>query len=96
MNIIELRNKTLAARAVKDTALDAEFNASPLRKYIDKQIQEAARNGEGKLALNFYYANECAQGKRYGGPSMAAALRHYQSEGFIVFPEHENIVISWL
>ena len=96
MNIIELRNKTLAARAVKDTALDAEFKASPLRKYIDKQIQEAASNGEGKLTLNFYYANECAQGKRYGGPSMAAALRHYQSEGFIAFPERAHIVISWM
>ena len=96
MNNIELRNKTLAARPVKDTALDAEFKASPLRKYIDKRIQDAASNGEGKLALNFYYAKECAQSKRYGGPSMAAALRHYQSEGFVAFPERAYIVISWM
>lgn len=96
MNIIELRNKTVAARAIKDAAEDAEFNTSPLRKYIDKRIQEAASNGEGKLALNFYYAKECACCKRYGGPSMAAALRHYQSEGFIAFPERAYIVISWM
>ena len=96
MNIIELRNKTLAARAVKDTALDAEFKASPLRKYIDKRIQEAASNGEGKLALNFYYAKECACCKRYGGPSMAAALRHYQNEGFKALFERKNIIISWM
>ena len=96
MNIVELRNKTLAARAVKDTALDAEFKASPLRKYIDKRIQDAADNGEGKLALNFYYAKECARGERYGGPSMAAALRRYQNEGFVAFPERAYIVISWM
>ena len=96
MNIIELRNKTAAARAAKDAALDAEFNTSPLRKYIDQRIQEAADNGEGKVALNFSYAKECALHLKYGGPTMAAALRHYQSEGFVVFPEHANIVISWL
>ena len=96
MNVIELRNKTLAARALRDTAADAEFNTSPLRKYIDQRIQEAADKGEGNLSLNFCYAKEKALEKMYGGPTMAAALRHYQSEGFVVFPERTNIVISWL
>lgn len=96
MNVIELRNKTIAARALKDTAADAEFNTSPLRKYIDQRIQEAADNGEGKLSLNFYSAKEQALEKMYGGPTMAAALRHYQSEGFVAFPERVNIVISWM
>ena len=96
MNIIELRNKTMVARTLKDIAADAEFNTSPLRKYIDQQIQLAADNGEGKVALNFSYVKERVLEKKYGGPTMAAALRHYQSEGFVVFPEHANIVISWL
>ena len=96
MNIIELRNKTIAARAVKDAAADAEFNNSPLRKYIDQRIQEAADNGEGVLTLNFYYAKECALKLKYGGPTMAAALRHYQNEGFKALFERKNIIISWM
>lgn len=96
MNIIELRNKTMAARTLKDLAEDTEFNTSPLRKYIDQRIQEAADNGEGVLTLNFYYAKECALKLKYGGPTMAAALRHYQNEGFKALFERKNIIISWM
>ena len=96
MNIIELRNKTAAARASKDAALDAEFKASLLRKYIDQLIQKAADNGEGKLILNFYYAKERVFSERYGGPTMAAAVRHYRSEGFDALSEGTNIIISWM
>ena len=96
MNIIELRKKTMAARTLKDLAEDTEFNISPLRKYIDQQIQEAADNGEGKLILNFYYAKERVFSERYGGPTMAAAVRHYRSEGFDALSEGTNIIISWM
>lgn len=99
MNVIELRNKTIAARAIKVASEDAEFDVSPLRKYIDQRIQEAADNGEGKLILNFYCVKECAPNFNYGKhgrPTMATALRHYQNEGFVAFPERTNIVISWM
>ena len=96
MNVIELRNKTIAARAIKVAAEDAEFNVSPLRKYIDRRIQEAADNGEGILALNFYCAKERVHNLKYGGPTMDTVLRHYQSEGFKALSECTNIIISWM
>ena len=99
MNVIELRNKTIAARAIRVAAEDAEFNVSPLRKYIDRRIQEAADNGEGILTLNFYCAKECAPNLKYGKygrPTIATVLRHYQSEGFKALSERTNIIISWM
>lgn len=104
MDITELRAQTIAARASKEAIEDTEFGSSPLRKYFDQLIQEAAGRGESKVSPNFYCAKERVLGKKYGGPSIEAAIRHYSHEGFSARKEHwcspngygnTSLVISW-
>ena len=65
MDIAKLRKQTAAAcaavaasRAATAAALDAEFNNSPLKEYIDCRIQEAANKGKSELSLNFFDIKE--------------------------------------
>lgn len=104
MNIEDLRKQTKSARASKEAIEDAEFNASPLHKYIDGLITQASKHGESKISPNFYYTKEKVLGERYGGPSIESAIRHYSREGFYAREEnwcspngHGNtsLVISW-
>ena len=105
MDIEKLRSQTTKALASKEALEDEEFNDSPLRRHYDRLIQEAASNGESKISSNFYYTKEDVLGKKYGGPSIGAAIRHYTHEGFNVHQEHwlsrngygnTNLVISWM
>ena len=105
MDIIKLRKQTAAARASKDAVLDAEFNNSLLKEYIDYCIQEVANNGESELSLNFFDIKERVLGERYGGPTLRAAIRHYSNEGFSAYIKswlspngHDNmsLIISWM
>ena len=104
MNIYELRKQTYAARAAKAAALDVEFNASPLKKYIDRRIKEAAANGEIELSLNFYYTKQQVFGDEYDGPTLDTVIRNYQNEGFVAYSKNwlspngygnTALVISW-
>ena len=104
MDITELRNKTAAARASKEAREEAEFLASPLKEFFDRRIQEAADEGKSELSLNFYYIKERELGNKYDGPTLAAVIRHYLSEGFIAWHEswlsptgygNTSIIISW-
>ena len=104
MDITELRKQTYAARAAKAAALDTEFNSSPLKKYIDRRIKEAAANGEIELSLNFYYTKQQVFGDEYDGPTLDTAIRNYQNEGFAAYSKNwlspngygnTALVISW-
>ena len=104
MNINELRKQSYAARARKTAADDAEFNASPLKEYIDRRIKEAAANGEIELSLNFYYTKKQVFGDEYDGPTLNTVIRNYQNEGFVAYSKNwlspngngnTAIVISW-
>ena len=104
MDITKLRNQTAAARASKEEFEEAEFLASPLKEFFDRRIQEAADEGKSELSLNFYYIKERELGNKYDGPTLAAVIRHYLSEGFIAWHEswlspngygNTSIVISW-
>ena len=105
MDIIKLREQTAAARASKDSVLDAEFNNSPLKEYIDRRIQEVANNGESELSLNFFDIKERVLGERYGGPTIGSAVRHYSNEGFSTYSKswlsqndnfNTSLIISWM
>ena len=104
MNINELRKQTYAARAAKTAALDAEFNASPLKEYIDRRIKEAAKNGEIELSINFYYTKKQVFGDEYDGPTLDTVIRNYRNEGFVAYSKNwlspngygnTALVISW-
>ena len=104
MDITKLRNQTATARASKEELEEAEFLASPLKEFFDRRIQEAADEGKSELSLNFYYIKERELGNKYDGPTLAAVIRHYMSEGFIAWHEswlsptgygNTNIIISW-
>ena len=104
MDITKLRNQTAAARASKEELEEAEFLASPLKDFFDRRIQEAANKGKSELSLNFYYIKERELGNKYDGPTLAAVIRHYLSEGFIAWHEswlsptgygNTSIIISW-
>ena len=104
MDITKLRNQTAIARASKEALEEAEFLASPLKKFFDRRIQEAANEGKSELSLNFYYIKERELGDKYDGPTIDAVIRHYLSEGFIAWHEswlspigygNTNIIISW-
>lgn len=104
MNIEELRKQPSAARAAKIAALDTEFNASPLKKYIDRRIKEAAANGETELSLDFYYTKQQVFGDEYDGPTLDTVIRNYRNEGFVAYSKNwlspngygnTAIVISW-
>lgn len=104
MDITELRNKTAIARASKEALEEAEFLASPLKEFFDRRIQEAADEGKSELSLNFYYIKERELGSKYDGPTLAAVIRHYLSEGFTAWHEswlsptgygNTSIIISW-
>ena len=104
MDITKLRNQTAAARASKEELEEAEFLASPLKDFFDRRIQEAANEGKSELSLNFYYIKERELGNKYNGPTLAAVIRHYLSEGFITWHKswlspngygNTNIVIAW-
>ena len=112
MDIAKLRKQTAAAcaavaasRAATSAALDAEFNNSPLKEYIDRRIQEAANKGKSELSLNFFDIKERALGNRYGGPTLGAAIYHYSNEGFLVYSKswlspngygNTSLIISWM
>ena len=104
MDITELRNLTAAARASKEAREEAEFVASPLKAFFDRRIKEVAAEGKSELSLNFYYIKERELGNKYDGPTLAAVIRHYLSEGFIAWHEswlsptgygNTSIIISW-
>ena len=104
MDITKLRKQT-AAHAVKDVALDTEFNNSPLKKYIDRKIQEAANKGKSELSLNFFDIKERVLGKKYSGPTLDAVIRHYSNEGFLAYSKswlsqngdgNTSLIISWM
>ena len=82
MNITELCSQTLAARTSKEAIEDAEFNNSPVREHFDRRIKEAAAKGKSEVSDNYYYIKERILGKKYSGPSINAAIRHYTREGF--------------
>ena len=105
MDIAELRDLTATARASKEEIEDDEFNTSLLRKNLDTLIQEAASKGKSELSLNFYYVKEIVLGKRYDGPTIEVAIRHYSREGFCVYKENRlslndydntSLIISWM
>ena len=104
MNIHELRKQTYAARAAKAAALDAEFNANPLKNYIDRRIKERARAGETELSLNFYYTKKLVFDDEYAGPTLETVIRNYRNEGFVAYSKNwlspngygnTALVISW-
>ena len=104
MNIMELRKQTYAARAAKAAALDTEFNASPLKKYIDRRIKEASKDGEIELSINFYYTKKQVFGDEYAGPTLDTVIRNYRNEGFVAYSKNwlspngygnTALVISW-
>ena len=105
MNIAEIRNKTIAARAAKNSKFADEFKNSPLKEYIDKRINEVAEEGESELWLDFYAVKQRILGHKYGGPLMSSVIHHYQNEGFTATPRHAPapdgyeiiaLVISWM
>ena len=104
MNANELRKQSYSARARKTASLDAEFNASPLKNYIDRRIKEAAREGETKRSFNFYYTKKLVFDDEYDGPSLDTVIRNYRNEGFVAYSENwlspngygnTALVISW-
>ena len=104
MNINELRKQSYSARARRTATLDAEFNSSPLKEYIDRRIKEAAANGKIELSLNFYYTKKQVFGDEYDGPTLDTVIRNYQNEGFVAYSKNwlspngygnTAIVISW-
>ena len=104
MDITKLRSQTANARASKEATEDAEFNDSPLRRYIDKLINEAAKNGEYKISPNYYCTKKDVLGEKYGGPSIDVAIRHYLREGFSAYEKswcspngygNTSLIISW-
>lgn len=104
MDIAKLRKQTASARASKEAIEDAEFNSSPLRRYIDKLIKTAAKNGEYQISPNYYYTKEDVLGSMSSGPSIDAVIRHYSREGFSAREEHwlsrngdgnTSLIISW-
>lgn len=104
MDITKLRSQTANARASKEAIEDAEFNDSPLRSYIDKLIEKASKNGECEISPNYYYTKEIVLGKKYGGPSIDTAIRHYNHEGFRAYLKswcspngygNTSLIISW-
>ena len=88
MDITELRNKTAAVQAAKESVENSEFINSPLKACIDSKIQEAADRGESTLSLEFYCLKQRKLGSRYGGPMIDTVIRHYQNEGFIAWPKY--------
>ena len=82
MNINEIRKQTIAAHTSKEAAEDAEFKNSPVREYFDEQIKEAVAKGKSEVSANYYYITERVLGKKYSGPSINSAIRHYTREGF--------------
>ena len=104
MNIAEIRNKTIAARGTKNSKFADEFNASPLREYIDKRIHEVAEEGESELWLDFYATKKRLLGYKYRGPDMSSVIHHYQNEGFTATSRRDvangseiiALVISWM
>ena len=104
MDITTLRKQTADALAAKETRKNTEFNASPLRKYIDQRIQAEASQGRNKLELNFYYVKERILGDKYSGPTINETIRHYSKDGFCAWETHwlspngnghTALVISW-
>ena len=104
MTIIEIRNKTAAAQASKATIRAKEFINSPLKDFIDKQIEELAAEGKNELWLNFDYTTERVLGERYGEPLISSVIHHYQNKGFTAWDElwrspdgygNTALVISW-
>lgn len=104
MDITTLRKQTADALATKEARGEAEFNASPLRKYIDQRIRAEASQGRNKLELNFYYVKERVLGDKYSGPTINETIRHYSKDGFCAWEMHwlspngnghTALVISW-
>ena len=104
MNITTLRKQTADALAAKEARKNAEFDVSPLRKYIDQRIRAEASQGRNKLELNFYYVKERILGDKYSGPTINETIRHYSKDGFCAWETHwlsQNgnghtaLVISW-
>ena len=104
MNITEIRNKTAAAQASKAHVRAKEFINSPLKDFIDKQIEELAGEGKNELWLNFDYTTERVLGERYGEPLISSVIHYYQNKGFTAWDElwrspdgseHVIIIISW-
>ena len=104
MNIAEIRNKTVAARAANNADFAAQFRNSPLREYIDKRINEVAEEGESELWLDFYATKKRLLGYKYRGPDMSSVIHHYQNEGFTATSRRDvangseiiALVISWM
>ena len=90
MNIAKLRRHTLLARVSKE----AEFMASPLRKYIDARIQKAADEGEGEISLDFDHIKRCVLGVCDNYPTIDVVIRHYRNEGFNARAFHDMNDIS--
>ena len=105
MDITTLRKQTAAARAAIEMCENDAFDNSPIKKYIDSRIQEAADNGESELLLNFYSTKERVLGDRHVGPTIDEAIQHYKNEGFSAYskswlsPDDRRgniaIIISW-
>ena len=90
MDITELRNMTAAIHASMEVSEDNEFKNSPLNKYIDNQLYNAAALGKNNVCLNFYAIKECLFGDEYDGPTLDTVIRNYRNEGFVAFSD-----ISW-
>ena len=104
MDITTLRKQTADALAAKEVCKNAEFNNSPLCKYIDQRIRAEASQGRNKLELNFYYVKERVLGDKYSGPTINETIRHYSKDGFCAWEMHwlspngnghTALVISW-
>ena len=104
MDITEIRNQTVAARASKEAREEAEFVASPLKEFLDRRIKEAAAEGKSELSLNFYYIKERELGDKYRGPTIDAVIRHYRNGDFLAYSKNwlspngygnTALVISW-
>ena len=104
MDITTLRKQTADAHAAKKARGEAEFVASPLRKYIDQRIRAEASQGRNKLELNFFYVKERVLGDKYSGPTINETIRHYSKDGFCAWEMHwlspngnghTALVISW-
>lgn len=104
MDITTLRNQTAVARSSKEAHEEAEFLASPLRKYIDQRIRAEMSQGRNRLELNFYYVKERVLGDKYKGPTINDTISHYSKDGFCAWETHwlspngnghTALVISW-
>ena len=104
MDITTLRKQTADALSAKEAHKNAEFDVSPLRKYIDQRIRAEASQGRNKLELNFYYVKKRIFGDKYSGPTINETIRHYSKNGFTAWETHwlspngnghTALIISW-